>query len=313
MMIDGHIHVLAEGFWPTRWFDWVSHSWAAGAPDRDPAVIRPKIEPGLLDPDGSQMIADMDAAGVDKAVIMTVDWGPDLADRVSLHDLHTYTSDLVGRYPDRLVPFAGIDPRRPEAADVLEWAIRDLGFKGLKLYPPAGFYPYDRAAFPLYEICAARGVPVAFHTGEALAITPSRWANPLFIQDIHSSFPTLPVWLCHAGARIWWDEALSTAAHGIGTSLELSCWIWDDLDDALEERFVRHLDEARNKIGIGKLIFGSDHVSGRRVRGREFMPMVVNWFRDLPTIARKYGVSFSDDEVEAMMGANAARSLGLEA
>ena len=63
LIIDAHVHILDEGFWPAQWFDWVAYSWARSKPPyRDPAVIRPRIESGLTDPDGSRMVADMDAA-----------------------------------------------------------------------------------------------------------------------------------------------------------------------------------------------------------------------------------------------------------
>ena len=315
LIIDAHVHILAEGFWPAQWFDWVAYSWARSRPPyRDPAVVRPRIESGLTDPDGSRMVPDMDAAGVDTAVILPIDWGPDFdqgrsvpPDRVVEH-----AAGLQAKYPGRFIAFAGIDPRRPKAPELLEWAIRKLGVRGLKLYPPMGFYPYDKAAYPLYELCEAEELPVLFHTGElSLAITAPRFANPLYVQEVQARFPRLIVWLGHAGAKLWWDEAVTVAANGVNSYLELSVWIYHDTTEEEEELFLRRLALARDRLGPHRLLFGSDHVSGARVRGRAFLPKIVRWFEDLPERAAKLGISFTDEEMQLIMGGNAARCLRL--
>lgn len=316
MIIDAHVHVVDEGFWPTQWFDWVAYSWGRSrSPYREPAIVRPKIEPGLTDPDGSRMLAHMNAAGVDTAVILPIDWGPDFDQgrRAPLDQVQEHAARLMAKHPGRFVAFAGIDPRRPNATELLEWAVRTLGVRGLKLYPPMGFYPYDKVADPLYELCEATGLPVLFHTGEALAITSPRFANPLFVQDVQARFPRLIVWLGHAGAKLWWDEAVSVAANGVNSYLELSVWIWDTTTEEEAERFVRRLALARDRLGPHRLLFGSDHISGARVRGRAFLPKVVRWFGELPERAAKLGISFTHEELQLIMGGNAARCLGLSA
>ena len=38
---------------------------------------------------------------------------------------------------------------------------------GFKFHPSSqGFFPNDRAAYPLYEVIAAAGLPALFHTGQ---------------------------------------------------------------------------------------------------------------------------------------------------
>ena len=313
MIIDTHVHIVDQGFWPDRWFDWVAYRWGhSQQPQKDPSIVRPKIEAGLLDPDGSRMVADMDAAGIDTAVIVPLEWGPDFEDRVPLEDVHRHAAGVVDRYPGRFVAFAGVDPRRPNAQKLLEWALSDLGMQGLKLYPPAGFYPYERIVYPLYEVCEAMGVPVTFHTGEGLALTPARFANPLYLQDVQAAFPKLTVWIGHSGAKLWWDEAVSVASNGVETYLELSAWIWDDTSEEDAALFVKRLARARDRLGAHRLLFGSDHLSGSRVRGRDFQKKIAGWFRDLPHMAELVGAEFSPEEMDLILGGNAARCLGID-
>lgn len=100
------------------------------------------------------------------------------------------------------------------------------------------------------------------------------------------------------GAKLWWDEAISVAANGVNSYLELSVWIWDTATEGEAERFVRQLALARDRLGPHRLLFGCDHISGARVRGRAFLPKVVRWFRELPERAAKLGISFTHEEVQ---------------
>jgi predicted TIM-barrel fold metal-dependent hydrolase len=311
MIIDSHVHILDRGHWPDEWFDWVALDWASRVGGRDPAAIRPKVEEGLIDADGSRMVAAMDAAGVDVAVVLPMDWGPDFAARVPIEKVNEHALAVARDHPGRLVPFVGVDPRRKGAADLVERFLRERGAKGLKLYPSAGFDPYDPAARPLYEICRDMGVPVLFHTGETLPKLSLRHANPVLLHDVHAAFPRLVTLIGHAGAKFWWDEALATAAGSINSHLELSAWIWHDTSEADQLAFIRRLDEARNRIGIQRLVFGSDHLSGRRVRGDSFLPQVVGWYRRMPEQAASIGIKFTPDEMEQLMAINSARILGL--
>lgn len=309
--VDAHVHLYEEGFWPPAWFDYVARQWAHSRPGRDQADIRGRIEGGLADPAGAHLIEQMDQAGIDTAVLLTVDWelGMESCPAVPVSEVHARYAELALASNGRLVAFAGVDPRRPDALALAEQAFDVHGLAGLKLYPPAGFYPYEEIVEPLYEACAERGIPVVVHTGSTLGLLRPRFGNPLFMQDVQRRYPSLTLWIGHAGATWWWDEAVAVAKAGIDTYLELSSWQSFAYDE--EETFVRRLGRALSVLGAEKLLFGSDHISGPRVRGTAGYLRWAEWFRCLPTTARKYGVQVTDDQIEAMLGGNAARCLGL--
>lgn len=312
LVVDSHVHLYDEGFWSSRWFDNVAYRWGCTPPlSRDPAIIRPRIEPGMADPDGSGMVANMNAAGIDVAVILTLDWELGLRQKtaVSIEQIHERYAQVVERHKGRLLAFAGIDPQRPDAVTLLEWAVQKLGMRGLKLYPPTGFYPYEERVYPLYERCEAWGVPVLCHTGGTIPLLRPRFGNPLFLQDVQADFPRLTLWLAHAGGKWWWQEAVTVVANSANSYLELSNW--EDVAYEDEEAFIKQLGKARNRVGAHRILFGSDHFSGPTFRGRKQLVEWTRWFRDLPDRARKYGVAFTQEEVDLILGGNAARCLSL--
>jgi len=313
MIVDAHLHHYERGFFSPRWHDYVALSWGTrNTPERDPSLIRDKIEPGMEDPDGVRMVEHMDAAGVDVGVLLPLDW--ELGFRqpapVGIRQMHEIIAGVASRHAGRFVAFAGIDPQREDAVSLFEWAVQDLGMKGLKLYPPTGFYPYDKRVYPLYERCEAWGLPVLVHAGgPGIALLPARYANPVFLQDVQADFPAMKLWIGHAGHRIYWQEAAAVAAVGINTYLELSTWQTIALEE--EEFYVRWLAGVRDRVGAHRLVWGSDHIAGTRVRGVDKLVDWVAWFRELPERATKYGLAFSPEEVDLLLGGNAARCLGL--
>jgi predicted TIM-barrel fold metal-dependent hydrolase len=313
MIVDTHLHHYERGFFSPRWHDYVAQHWGRrNPPERDPAIVRPKIEDGMEDPDGHRMVEHMDAAGVDVGVLSALDWelGIGQPAPVGIRPMHEAIAGVARRHEGRFVAFAGIDPQRDDAVELFEWAVNDLGMRGLKLYPPTGFYPYDRIVYPLYERCEAWGLPVLCHTGgPGIALLPARFANPIYLQDVQADFPDLVLWIAHAGHRIYWQEAAAVAAVGINTYLELSTW--QAIAEEEEEFYVRWLATVRDRVGAHRLLWGSDHIAGTRVRGKQKLVNWVAWFRDLPERAQRYDITFTTEEVEAILGGNAARCLGL--
>jgi len=313
VIIDAHLHHYDEGFYPGRWLDFVAYRWGMrNHPHRDSALIRDKIEDGMKDPDGDRMIEHMDAAGVDIGILHPLDWELGFRDEapVSIKRMHEIVASVSARHAGRFIAFAGLDPRRPDAVELFDWAVEHLGMGGLKLYPSAGFYPYDRIVYPLYERCESLGLPILCHTGgPSIALLPARYSNPIFLQDVQADFPRLKLWIAHAGHRIYREEAAAVAAVGVHTYLELSGWQTIARDE--EEFFVRWLGAVRDRVGAHRLIWGSDHIAGTRVRGRQTLIDWTDWFRELPTRSRKYGTTFTQDEIDLILGRNIAECLGL--
>ena len=157
----------------------------------------------------ARFVERLDEAGVDRVVMIASDKETNFGTKFPNDDL----ADLVSQAPDRIVGLAGVDPHKgAKAADELEWALRDLGLKGLTIGPwEHDLYPNDESYFPLYELCMAYDVPVTIHAsvhfGRAAKLDYSR---PIYIDDVAVRFPELKIVAVHGGWP-WVAELVATA------------------------------------------------------------------------------------------------------
>ena len=70
--------------------------------------------------------------------------------------------DLSKTYP-QLIPFVHADPRREGILDIIKQCVEVWNFKGVKLYPPLGVFPYDERFDPIYEYCQEKNLPLLTH------------------------------------------------------------------------------------------------------------------------------------------------------
>lgn len=154
-------------------------------------------------------LIQMDAAGVDKAVIAAEDTTcrPDGGKEIVTNE---EVKKLVDLAPDRLIGFASVDPHREDAVQVLEKAFGELNLAGLKLSPSMQlFYPKDECARKLYEVCLKYNKPVIFEAGMTwLKNSPMKYSHPLNFEDLAIEYPDLRMCLQHFG----WPFTMETAA-----------------------------------------------------------------------------------------------------
>ena len=310
-IIDYHIHLWSPRFIPNsvRW------SFAQCAafrhwPPRDPKSIYPHVSKGVEDPDGKYLMSDLDLAGVDAAVSALVDYGILAGEEseVSLEEILLHYSELQERYRGRFFAFSTVDPRRPEAVELVRKALGSWNLKGLKLYPAAGFYPYDAVCWPLYKLCQEFGVPVIFHTSPPGTPGIPRYTHPIHVGDVQAAFPELNIVLAHAGYDIWWEDALTIARGHPHTYLDLSQWATDALADP--KSFLIKLAHMRDRLGAHRILFASDHCPGPATSGPDSEWVAwVDFFKNLPRIAKGFEISFSNEEKDLILGENAERLL----
>ncbi len=102
-------------------------------------------------------------------------------------------------HPGRLYTFCGVNPRRPNALEILTTAVDQWGAIGLKLYSTNGFYPDDeKVVYPLYRFLQERDLPVRILFGSDMAgievsLTLKQWVD---------QFRMLPEWAKQLGYRI---------------------------------------------------------------------------------------------------------------
>ncbi|MCH8207205.1 MAG: amidohydrolase [Chloroflexi bacterium] len=265
-----------------------------------------------VDSTADAIVAEMDEAGVDVSVLLMADYHRRLGDAIfSPEGENRVQVQMVHRHPDRLISFFGMDPRRPDAAELFEKALVEWGVRGLKLHPTVGFFPHDRACYPLYEKCVQHGVPVIFHTGPMPSPLYGRYARPTEFDDVAADFPEMTLIMAHSGQghialSHLWIEALAVAREKPNVILELSLWQIVYKEDP--RAFVRSLDQMRREIGVERIVFGSDFPGPRDVLPLDAW---VGAIKSLPSLGEEHGVRFDDADVDAILGGNAARILGL--
>ena len=79
---------------------------------------------------------------------------------------------LQAAYPNRILPFLAVDPRRPGiGALVTEAFSSPEPFFGIKIYPSLGYLPSDPELMDLFAVCEKKSIPVTAHCSTALVST----------------------------------------------------------------------------------------------------------------------------------------------
>jgi uncharacterized protein len=136
-------------------------------PDSPMAGIQAK-----LDDVGAQRLADMDAGGIDVQVLShgapgTEQLEPERAIPLA-REANDYLAQSIAPHPDRLAAFATLPTAAPsEAADELERAVAELGFKGALINGHVrGRFLDDREFWPIFERAERLQVPIYLHPTE---------------------------------------------------------------------------------------------------------------------------------------------------
>lgn len=307
MIVDIHAHLMGPEVPGKAFWDGFTNL-AVVQTGRSAERVRQRL-PDIWDLTGERLLRDMDEAGVDMVMIMPVDWGLVPAFKDSTMDIweqHQLHADVARRHPDRMVAFACFDPRRPNAVEMLDRAVNGLGMVGLKIHPAAGFFPNDPVTYPMYEKALELGIPVMVHTGPEPKPLYSRHCQPVYVDDVAADFPELTIILAHAGLSAWWQEAAGVASVAPNVYLDISGWQVMARLRPLE--FYTALRSLINTVGARRILWGSDYPALR------LLMSAAAWARaltDPPEVARSHGISFTAEEIAAIMGENATRVLRL--
>jgi uncharacterized protein len=199
----------------------------------------------------------MDAAGIERAVLLPIDCRRARKDAVSSNE---QVAELC-RLSERFIGFASVDPLRKGAPRELENAVKKLGLKGLKLDPALqDFRVNHRKVFPVYEAAAALRIPLLVHTGMSWAPgTPLERGHPLHLEDPICQFPKLNFVLAHFGWPWVW-EATALALKYPNVYLDTSCLYYDSPKEFFQFVFSRQIPTTVIERSLrNKIVFGSNY------------------------------------------------------
>jgi predicted TIM-barrel fold metal-dependent hydrolase len=177
-----------------------------------------------------------------------------------------------------------------------ERLIKEEGIKGFKFHPTVqGYHPYDKMAWPIYEVINEHKLPVIFHTGHSGIGSGMRcggglrlaYSNPMHLDDVAIDFSDMQIVMAHPSFP-WQDEALSVATHKPNVWIDLSGWS--------PKYFPKQLIQYANTLLKDRILFGSDY------------PLITpeRWMKDFEV------AGFKPEVMPGILKDNAVRLLGLK-
>jgi predicted TIM-barrel fold metal-dependent hydrolase len=196
-------------------------------------------------PELSQLIDDMDAHGVERAILLT-----------QVGATESRALRFAEARPDRFaLGVGGFNLLKPmPTVRALESFVRDHpvayasvgpSFWGDGMYPPT-----DAVYFPLYTKCCELELPLCVNTGIPGPPLPAEPQHPIHLDRVCYRFPELKLCMIH-GADPWWDTAIRLMLKYRNLRLMTSAWSPKRLPASL-----LHYMATRGK---DRILFASDY------------------------------------------------------
>lgn len=182
---------------------------------------------------GAELLAKMDAAGVEKACVF-----PFIEGNFSNDDV----DEAIKADPERLIPYLGINPWDGERATAeLEKRI-GMGYRGLKLHPTIhGYHLSDLGLLgSAMEMVRDAGLIVIAHGASDL------YNSPLEFARLAQAFPTVPFLIAHSGTFWSHGQAIEVAQENPNIYLETA------------RVPVQEVKVSVEALGAEKVIWGTD-------------------------------------------------------
>ncbi len=155
---------------------------------------------------------------------------------VSYIDQLNELAKLKQKYPDTVLPFIAVDPRRDGVYQLVHTYIEKHHFSGIKLYPALGFFPTDPRLDPIYRYAEKNAIPIITHCSrggifyrgkisEQMRTDPvtsylypseknsrftDNFSHPGHYESVLLKFPELKICLAHFGGGNEWRQYLTT-------------------------------------------------------------------------------------------------------
>lgn len=244
-IMDAHIHHYPEAISrdPTAWAEHAGEAYWA-------SLVGPKSAQSFVTTE--QLLADMDAAHVEKAVL--AGWYWEKGDTCQMHN--DWYAELILKHPDRFVAFASVQALEGEKAlDSFKKAI-DQGFKGLGECFPAlqGFGMQDPTWLKLVELATSQRMPILLHVTEPVGkpylgkhrhdFAPYEW--------LAKSYPEAKLIFAHWGglmAAYELNPSFAQTARNVYYDTAASPLLYD----------MRIFELMIELVGAQKILYGSDY------------------------------------------------------
>ncbi|RWO88572.1 amidohydrolase family protein [Mesorhizobium sp.] len=228
------------------------------------------------------------------------------------------------------------------ALDLVKWAINDMGFIGVKLYPPMGFMPagnegsnlayperagdipqftrkLDEALDNLFSWASSQGVPIMAHSADSNGAGPgySGRASPANWKPVLLKYPELRLNLAHfggfeksvAGGEDWENIRVALVSSGAKNLFADVGFLSEILPDHSTPAEMQRLSAAfasyvtNSDPNVERLMFATDWIMLGQEAGFS------DYFEVVDRFTQAAGIT--DEKRQRFLGGNAQRFLGL--
>jgi hypothetical protein len=255
MIIDGHVHVWQRKMLPDSLLRaYLEPLLALDGIAFDMKEDREQDWP-MSQVDFHWLVQSMKDAGVDKAVVLPLDFGLVENPQVGVEEYNDWVFQSSEQYKDELIPFIGIDPNRgTQAINLVEKYVKQFNAKGVKIYPPTGFYPNEERLRPFWDLMEEYDLVVVTHAGASWGPLDEKFGRPSFFKEVLERAPELKVIVAHLGGKFRAETyELAQSFPNLYTDCSaLQGWLPSD-----PAVCISRLQEAVTNMP-GKVVFGSD-------------------------------------------------------
>ncbi|KQV36807.1 amidohydrolase family protein [Massilia sp. Root335] len=266
----------------------------------DIALLGPSS--GLVTLDADQLVALLDAAGIRKAVLLSVAYMIGSPARtvddeyLQVRLENDWTAAQAARHPGRLIAFCSFNPLKDYALAELERCANKPGLgHGIKLHIGNSDVQLDDPAHvarlrQVFAAANAHGMAIVVHLRANIGKRRPYGAAQarIFLDQVMPAAPDVPVQVAHfAGSGPGYDDPAAQAAMGVlAAAVENhdphAYNLWFDVASIVDRDIAPDtaalLVKYIRQVGVGRVLYGTDSAQGANLRPREAWAA----FRKLP-------------------------------
>jgi predicted TIM-barrel fold metal-dependent hydrolase len=257
---------------------------------------------GLVPLDADQLIPLLDAAGIKRAVLLSVAYmagspSRKVDDEVAKVRLENdWTAAQAARYPGRLIAFCSFNPLKDYALAELERCAKTPGLDhGIKLHIGNSDVQMDDLAHvarlrQVFAAANAHGMAIVIHLRASIGRKRPYGAAQarIFLDQVLPAAPDVVVQVAHfAGSGPGYDDpsaqaAMAVLAEAVQNHDPHANNLWFDVasivDRDIKPATAALIVKLIRQVGVGRVLYGTDSAQGDNLRPRD------SWaaFRKLP-------------------------------
>jgi len=236
------------------------------------------VYPTVTDGTTSGLLAVMDEWNIDLSVVLPVITKPS-----QFNTINTWAQSICSK---RLISFGAIYPDADNYKKDIDRVV-ELGLKGLKFHAEYQNFQVDSdLMLRIYDYALSKGLILLHHAGADPGFHPPFKSSPQQFRRIIDSMQGGVIIAAHLGGHAQWDEV---EEYLVGTSIYLDTSMGFEYYPS--EQFLRIV----KNHGVEKILFASDSP----------------WSNAKTEIERLKALPLTDGEVDAILGGNAQRLLGV--